>query len=275
MVRYAFLMVCALALAGCTGSKITSSKDLENQVDKAEIITAKRFNELINIPAVNGDPIPVAVYKFSDMSGQRKPSSNYASLSSAVTQGGEVILIKALQDASKGKFFKPIERVSLDNLVKERQLIRSQREVYEKEQAKPLTPLIVAGIMIEGGIVGYDSNIATGGIGARYLGLGAQQEYRKDEVTVMLRLISISTGEILVSNGVTKTIYSTGVSANVFKFVDAGTRSVELEAGTSINEPTTYAVRIAIEAAVVDMIKQGSQKKLWKYKETTKKENKK
>lgn len=268
-------MVCALALAGCTGSKITSSKDLENQVDKAEIITAKRFNELINIPAVNGDPIPVAVYKFSDMSGQRKPSSNYASLSSAVTQGGEVILIKALQDASKGKFFKPIERVSLDNLVKERQLIRSQREVYEKEQAKPLTPLIVAGIMIEGGIVGYDSNIATGGIGARYLGLGAQQEYRKDEVTVMLRLISISTGEILISSGVTKTIYSTGVSANVFKFVDAGTRSVELEAGTSINEPTTYAVRIAIEAAVVDMIKQGSQKKLWKYKETTKKENKK
>jgi curli production assembly/transport component CsgG len=275
MVRYAFLMVCALALAGCTGSKITSSKDLENQVDKAEIITAKRFNELINIPAVNGDPIPVAVYKFSDMSGQRKPTSNYASLSSAVTQGGEVILIKALQDASKGKFFKPIERVSLDNLVKERQLIRSQREVYEKEQAKPLTPLIVAGIMIEGGIVGYDSNIATGGIGARYLGLGAQQEYRKDEVTIMLRLISISTGEILISSGVTKTIYSTGVSANVFKFVDAGTRSVELEAGTSINEPTTYAVRIAIEAAVVDMIKQGSQKKLWKYKETTKKENKK
>jgi curli production assembly/transport component CsgG len=275
MVRYAFLMVCALALAGCTGSKITSSKDLENQVDKAEIITAKRFNELINIPAVNGDPIPVAVYKFSDMSGQRKPSSNYASLSSAVTQGGEVILIKALQDASKGKFIKPIERVSLDNLVKERQLIRSQREVYEKEQAKPLTPLRVAGIMIEGGIVGYDSNIATGGIGARYLGLGAQQEYRKDEVTVMLRLISISTGEILISSGVTKTIYSTGVSANVFKFVDAGTRSVELEAGTSINEPTTYAVRIAIEAAVVDMIKQGSQKKLWKYKETTKKENKK
>jgi curli production assembly/transport component CsgG len=275
MVRYAFLMVCALALAGCTGSKITSSKDLENQVDKAEVITTKRFNELINMPAVSSDPIPVAVYKFSDMSGQRKPSSNYASLSSAVTQGGEVILIKALQDASKGKFFKPIERVSLDNLVKERQLIRSQREVYEKEEAKPLTPLIVAGIMIEGGIVGYDSNIATGGIGARYLGLGAQQEYRKDEVTVMLRLISISTGEILISSGVTKTIYSTGVSANIFKFVDAGTRSVELEAGTSINEPTTYAVRLAIETAVVDMIKQGAQKKLWKYKEASKKENKK
>jgi curli production assembly/transport component CsgG len=61
------------------------------------------------------------------------------------------------------------------------------------------------------------------------------------------------------------------VSANIFKFVDAGTRSVELEAGTSINEPTTYAVRLAIETAVVDMIKQGAQKKLWKYKETGKK----
>jgi curli production assembly/transport component CsgG len=200
------------------------------------------------------------------MTGQRKPSQNFASLSSAVTQGGEVILIKALQDAGKGKWFQPVERVALENLVKERQLIRSQRELYEKDQAKPLTPLIVAGIMIDGGIVGYDTNLGSGGVGARYLGIGAQQEYRKDEVTVMIRLISVNTGEILLSTGVTKTVVSTGVSANVFKFVDVGTKSVEFEAGTSINEPTTYAVRIAIEQAVAEMIKEGNKKKLWSFK---------
>ena len=169
-------------------------------------------------------------------------------------------------DAGKGQWFKPVERVGLENLVKERQLIRSQRELYEKDQAKPLTPLIVAGIMIDGGIVGYDSNLGSGGVGARFLGVGAQQEYRKDEVTIMLRLISVNTGEILLSTGVTKTVFSTGVSSSVFKFVDAGTKSVEFEAGTSVNEPTTYAIRIAIEAAVVDMIKEGVKKKLWSMK---------
>jgi curli production assembly/transport component CsgG len=96
--------------------------------------------------------------------------------------------------------------------------------------------------------------------------VGASQEYRKDEVTIMLRLISINTGEILLSTGVTKTIYSTGINTNILKFVDAGTKSVEFEAGSSINEPTTYAVRIAIEAAVTDMVKEGVKKKLWSFK---------
>lgn len=274
MVKYAAILFAALALAGCAKSASTSSSQIEAQVDAPEVITAKRFNELVNLPPVDGDRIPIAVYKFADMSGQRKPTTNYASLSSAVTQGGEVILIKALQDAGKGKWFRPVERVGLENLVKERQLIRSQRELYEKEEAKPLTPLIVAGVMIDGGIVGYDSNLGSGGIGARYLGIGAQQEYRKDEVTVMLRLISVNTGEILLSTGVTKTVFSTGVSANVFKFVDAGTKSVEFEAGNSINEPTTYAVRIAIEAAVTEMVKEGAKRKLWKFKTSEKKKGK-
>lgn len=257
---------CGLLVASCTGSKITSSRTIEDQVDRAQVITTKRFNELTNIAPVDSQIIPIAVYKFSDMTGQRKPSQNFASLSSAVTQGSEVLLIKALQDAGKGKWFQPVERVALENLVKERQLIRSQRELYEKDQAKPLTPLIVAGIMIDGGIVGYDTNLGSGGIGARYLGIGAQQEYRKDEVTVILRLISVNTGEILLSTGVTKTVISTSVSANVFKFIDVGTKSIEFEAGTSINEPTTYAVRIAIEQAVVEMIKEGQKKKLWSIK---------
>ena len=264
MVRFIAVALIASLLAGCANNKVTSSKRLEKDVDAAEVITNKRFNELATFPEPeSGKPIPVAVYKFGDLTGQRKPTNNYASLSSAVTQGAEVILIKALQDAGEGKWFLPLERVGLENLSRERQLIRSQREVYEKDQAKPLTPLTVAGIMLEGGVVGYDTNISTGGIGARYLGIGGTQEYRKDEVTVMLRLVSIGTGEILLSVGITKTVISTGVSAGVLKFIDVGTKSVEFEAGSTINEPTTYAVRIAIEAAVVEMIKQGEKKRLW------------
>jgi curli production assembly/transport component CsgG len=256
-----------MLVASCSGKDITTKKTIEPYAEAAvPIKTSKRFNELANLTPPDGPRIPIAVYKFADLTGQRKPTQNYASFSSAVTQGGEVLLIKALQDAGKGIWFMPVERVALENLVKERQLIRSQRELYEKDQAKPLTPLIVAGIMIDGGIVGYDSNLGTGGIGARFLGVGASQEYRKDEVTIMLRLISINTGEILLSTGVTKTIYSTGVNTNILKFVDAGTKSVEFEAGSSINEPTTYAVRIAIEAAVTEMVKEGTKKNLWSFK---------
>jgi curli production assembly/transport component CsgG len=265
MVKYAIVAL-SLLLSGCAGQNIFTQDTIEKEVDEPAIITHNRFNEILNISPPSTDPLPIAVYRFQDMTGQRKPNNNYASLSSAVTQGGEVFLIKALQDAGKGKWFQTVERVGLENLVKERQLIRSQRETYEKDQAKPLVPLIVAGIMIDGGIVGYDTNVSSGGIGARFLGVGVDQQYRKDEVTVMIRLISVNTGEILLSTGSTKTIYSTGINSNIMKFVDAGTRSVEFEAGTTINEPTTYAVRIAIEAAVVDMIKEGAKKKVWSYK---------
>lgn len=265
MVKYVVIAL-SLLLTGCSGKKINTQATIEKEIDVPEIITHKRFNEIVSIAEPAGPVLPIAVYRFQDMTGQRKPNNNYASLSSAVTQGAEVFLIKALQDTGKGKWFQPVERVGLENLVKERQLIRSQRETYEKDQAKPLVPLIVAGVMIDGGIVGYDSNIGTGGIGARFLGVGADQQYRKDEVTVMLRLISVNTGEILLSTGATKTIYSSGVSTNIMKFVDAGTKSFEFEAGNSINEPTTYAVRVAIEAAVVDMVKEGVKKKIWSFK---------
>ena len=267
MVRALSVVIASFMLASCATQENTKDR-IEAMSEPAEIITRKRSNELVNLPPLDGPKIPIAVYRFPDMTGQRKPATNFASLSSAVTQGAEVFLFKALQDAGKGQWFQVIERSALENLVKERQLIRSQRDLYEKDQAKPLTPLIVAGIMLDGGVVGYDSNIGTGGIGARLLGVGATQEYRKDEVTVVLRLISVNTGEVLLSTGASKTVLSTGAGANVFKFIDVGTKSVEFESGSTINEPTTYAVRIAIEAAVTDMVKEGAKKKLWSYKKT-------
>jgi curli production assembly/transport component CsgG len=267
VVRILLVLLASFAVAACQPPKSRQQK-IEPKLEEsgAEIITKKRINELANVPALDGPSIPIAVYKFNDMTGQRKPAQSFASLSSAVTQGAEVFLIKALQDAGNGNWFKVVERVGLENLVKERQIIRSQRELYEKEEAKPLTPLIVAGVMIEGGIVGYDSNIGTGGVGARVLGIGASQEYRKDEVTVVLRLVSVNTGEVLLSTGASKTILSTSAGANLFKFVDLGTKSVEFEAGATVNEPTTYAVRVATETAVADMIREGAKKKLWKFK---------
>ncbi|NDB60793.1 hypothetical protein EB001_20465, partial [bacterium] len=103
------------------------------------------------------------------------------------------------------------------------------------------------------------------GEGAAMLGIGISQQYRTDVVTVVLRLVSVHTGEVLVSAGATKTILSTGGNGSALTFLDQGTMSIQLEAGANVNEPNTYAVRLATEAAVVDMIKQGANKGLWSF----------
>jgi curli production assembly/transport component CsgG len=226
-----------------------------------------RQNLLTTLPELDGPRIPIAVYGFTDKTGQKKTNDKLALFSTAVTQGAEVFLIKALQDTPN--WFTVVERVGLDNLIKERQLIRNQREVYEGKDAKPLKPLLVAGLMIEGGIIGYDTNITSGGTGARILGIGASTQYRVDEIVISMRVISVNTGEVLLNTAVSKTVFSTAHNQGVLKFVDVGTTSIELENGAAVNEPTTYAVRIAIEQAVYEMIQEGVKRKLWSYKKGT------
>lgn len=222
------------------------------------------------VPPIDGKKITIAVYQFMDKTGQRKPADNIANLSSAVTQGSEVWVIKALQEVGNGSWFEVVERVGMDHLIKERQLIRNTREVYEKNLQNgptPLKPMIFAGLILEGGIVGYDSNISAGGVGARYLGIGAQTEYRVDTVTIVMRLVSVSTGKVLMSIATEKTIASYRSGADIFKFLDLGTKLVESEAGYSVNEPVNYAVRAAIEAGVVELVYEGERKDLWKFKD--------
>ena len=262
MKKTILLLLAALSTSGCVPRE---APEVAVANVMPEPITKTRFDELVNIAGPAGEPIVISVYNFGDKTGQRKPSDKIATLSSAVTQGAEVFLIKALQDAGKGKWFRPVERVGLDNLIKERQLIRNQRETYEGKDAKPLSPMLISGVMIEGGIVGYDSNVTTGGVGAALLGIGVSSQYNMDVVTVVMRLISVHTGEVLISSGATKTILSAGMGGTVTKFIDQGTMSLQLEAGATGNEPATYAVRLATEAAVVDMIKQGAAKGLWSY----------
>jgi len=210
--------------------------------------------------------VPVAVYKFNDVTGQRKTHSNLALLSSAVTQGGDIWLLQALKKAGNGTWFQVIERMELDNLLKERQIIRNTRKSHEGDKAEKIRPLLFAGVLLTGGIVGYDTNTSTGGLGVRYLGIGVSDEWRKDMVTVGLRLISVQTGEVLLAVSSQKTILSTKLSATVFKFLDLGTKLLETEAGITDNESTTYAVRKAIEQAVIEIIKEGESKKLWEFK---------
>ena len=250
-----------LALGGCAtvaGTNILPYQD-------ATITTPKFYKKKV-VPRPGGPPISVAVYRFNDQTGQRKSSQNVAVLSSAVTQGADNYLIRSLQDIGGGKWFTVVERGNLDHLIKERQIIRQMREMYQGKDAKPLHPMTFAGVLLTGGIVGYDSNVKTGGAGARFLGIGASAQYSIDEIVVSLRAVSVNTGEVLASVTTTKTVYSFKDNAGVLKFIDAGTKALEAELGSASNESMNKAVQLGVHAAVLELIKEGARKKHWKIK---------
>ena len=259
----AMLLICLLG--GCASTKATPDGIYKGETPYTlETETIKRL-ELI--PELGQPQITIAVYNFPDRTGQRKPNTKFSQLSTAVTQGPEVWVINGLKAVGgNDPWFIVLEREGLDSLVKERQLIRSTRELYDGESdvKNQLKPLLFAGLIVEGGIVGYDSNITSGGVGARYFGIGVNEQYRTDQVTISLRLVAVQTGEILLTVSATKTIASYSQGGDVFRFLDMSTKALEFESGSASNEPVSYAIRTAIEYAVLQMIYEGVNEGLWK-----------
>ena len=244
----------------------------------------KLQKEFDGIPAPAGPKLSVAVYSFQDKTGQRKATPGVASFSTAVTQGADVFLIKALQDVGRGRWFDVVERGNIDALTKERLIIKQMRDAYEGPKASPLMPMQFAGIIMEGGIIGYDTGLESGGAAYRFLGVGPQTQYSKDIVTVSLRAISVNTGKILAATTVTKIVYSTADSVAILKSIDPGKGILnqvfdgttgatgasagifEFESGLTINEASTLAVKTTVEAAVVELIREGERKGVWDFK---------
>jgi curli production assembly/transport component CsgG len=257
----------AMTLAGC--ASLETVAEPPTHAPTLQPATAVR-RELLYMPPPPA-PIAVAVYNYPDQTGQLRASDTVQSLSRAVSQGGTSILVKALQDAGNGNWFTVVERENLDNLLKERQIIREMRQRYLGEAETPanvLPSLLFAGVLLEGGIIGYDNNVETGGIGARYLAIGAAREYRRSTVTVHLRAVSVRTGEVLSSVVTSKTIASVALQSNVFKFV-AYDELMEFEAGVTANEPSQIALQQAIEKAVYALILDGANNGLWEFADRT------
>jgi curli production assembly/transport component CsgG len=264
------LLIAAL-LTGCATGSVIKEKITGEQFDKPEIVRETYFTKPENkVLPPSGGPIPIAVYSFQDKTGQRKNIPNVASFSTAVTQGAEAYLIGALQDVGDQRWFTVLERVGLDNLIKERQMIRQMREQYQGRDAKALPPMMFAGVIVEGSVTGYDSNLLTGGSGMRILGIGAQTQYQSDTVTITLRTVSVNTGEVLTTVTVTKTVLSYMDKLGILKFVEEGTKAVEAETGMSINESVNKATSLAVKAAVIATIREGVRKGHWAFKEEPK-----
>ena len=255
----------AKLISPCLTNPEGDYKDLVSIVGKAQCFSKDAFinlpitEEILNIPKPKDQPI-VAVYKFGDFTGQRKSVDGYANFSTAMTQAPETYLIRALKQSG---FFRVVERVNIDHITRERQIIRSTREKFEDETEQ--LPLLFAGLIIEGGIVDYNTNLRTGGAGARTLGIGRSKQYREDTVLVSIRVVSVSTGEILLENLTTRTILSVGISSDVFRFTNNSTELIEFETGNAMNESKSIALQSAIEIGIVDIVKQGRERNFWEY----------
>jgi len=263
-----FLSSCASHwknISPCLGNSDEDYKDVVTIVGKAECYSSPAeiqepvMDELKLVPMAAQRPV-VAIYKFMDLTGQRKSIDNYASFSTAVTQAPEAYLIRALKQSG---FFRVVERVGLDHVTKERQIIRQTRKDFDEDNE--LNPLLFAGIILEGGIIDYNTNLRTGGAGARYLGIGNSKQYREDTVVISLRLVSVSTGEVLLEILSSKKVLSVGLSNDYFRFIANGTKLIEFESGNAMNESISLAVQAAIETAVIELIEQGESKGYWSY----------
>lgn len=260
-----FQLLLVILLLGATSGCAFWNKQAEGSKSPAEFVVANAVDdELQQLPSPRG-PITVAVYGFRDQSGQYKQSPD-SSFSTAVSQGGAAMLVKALSDSG---WFTPVEREGLQNLLSERKIIRANESSgngtpagANAAKAPELPNLLPANLIIEGAVVGYDFNVSSGGIGVKYLGISASQQFRKDQVTVNLRAIDTNTGKVLHSISTTKTIYSSLIQPGIYRFVSYK-ELFEAEAGYTSNEPVQMAVKEAIDTAVLGLIVEGIFKRSW------------
>lgn len=265
----ASLALASLVLSGCMSLGEDGRDFLPEDRSLAYFPKKTQTQNILNKLPPPEREVAIAVYGFTDQTGQFKPTNAGQTLSRAVTQGAGSILVKALQEAGNRSWFTVVERERLDNLLKERQIIGEMRKRYlgeERIDPNALPALLFAGVLLEGGIVGYDTNTVTGGAGAAFLGIGGRTEYRQDTVTVYLRAVSVRTGEVLTNVQASKTIASQAIGASAYRFI-AFRELLEAEWGITTNEPDQIALQQAIEKAVYGLVLEGVELDLWRFQD--------
>lgn len=254
--RSYLLIISVLLLSGCLTAP-------PKQTAKPTLMPrAQSYQDLTHLPEPAGK-LFVSVYNIQDETGQFKPypASNF---STAVPQSATAMLVSALKDSG---WFIPLERQGLQNLLNERKIIRAAQEngTAAVNNQRQLSSLVAANVLIEGSIIGYESNVKSGGAGARFFGIGASTQYQLDQIAVNLRVVDVNTGQVLSSVNTSKTILSYEVQAGVFRYIDYQ-RLLEGEIGYTTNEPVMLCVMSAIETGVIYLVNDGITRNLWSLK---------
>ena len=242
-------IIASLVMTGCA----LVPKPTDINVEPAEIDAPSSMMMSLKQNALPKTRIPVSVYAFRDQTGQYKPQENVSSFSTAVTQGATSMLTQMLLESG---WFLPMERENLQNLL-------TERKIHNSSKNKELPALSEARLLLEGGIISYDTNVSTGGIGAEYFGIGLSELYREDQVSVYLRAVDVYSGQVLVSVSASKKVFSQELRAGLFRYVSLN-RLAEFEGGYSTNEPVQLSVKHAMEKALVELIEKGQEMGYWR-----------
>ena len=263
--RLACLLLFVLPAGGCMFDPMAGT--VKDPVDEAAfMVSSTKTGFVLDSLPPPKHKLDVSVYNFPDLTGQNKSNDNFAEFSRALTQGGSSILTDVVVKAGGGEWFDVAERADLQPLLQERQIIQNTRTAIDGDKAQSLPPLRFAGILLDGGVVGYDTNETTGGAGANYLGVGPNVQYRQDIITIALRAVSVQTGRVLASVTTTKIVYSINVAGTGFLFA-AVDKLLQADIGFTKNTPPTLAVREGIQLAVYSLIFEGVKNKLWEFKD--------
>jgi curli production assembly/transport component CsgG len=262
MLKRPFLQITALILlsAVLTGCGITQKK-IEpplrgNKVEFAIMKELDKFRSKIN------KDLRITVGNFSDKTGQFKDSLR-SQYSKAVTQGGIDLLYHMLYTALGPRILVEREEANWRRMAEEYRYSLGKKGMRTGLITKggPDGGVIGAQYMVTGAVVYYHVDLYTGGGGFNISGYGAHFKVSTASVAVELRLVNMSTSEVVWSTLIESWVTGTQVGADLYTFVTASGNEelIAAEAGFAYQLPADYALQINLSNAVVDMIKENKK----------------
>lgn len=160
----------------------------------------------------------------------------------------------------------PTREQTLSNLEayaqKRRAGIKPEKPFSQFEGAKPAPDLATAEYIVLGSIVAYEADLFSSGTGLRLLNIGGLGEFRRDKVTINLRIVSASSGIVLSTKTITQDIVSQRQQGSILSYV-AVDSILEFESGYAFNEPKTFALNIAFRQALSHLISDMTSEGYW------------
>ena len=261
---FLFFMICVLLSAfGCV-SRTQVKKPVLQQATKVDLGITK---ELEGFRGKINKNLRISVGSFSDKTGQFKDSDR-SRYSRALTQAGSELLYHMLYKALGPRMVVERGSENMNRISQEYKLSHQFTKDGDKVKRTgliryggPKGGLVGANYMITGAIVYYHVDRYTGGGGVNIDGIGVHYRKAIARVGVELRLVSISTSEILWSTLEESWVSGTQVGANVFRFITAGGHEylISAEVGLAEQLPADYAFEICTASAVIKMIKENEK----------------
>ena len=206
----------------------------------------------------------VTVGSFLDKTGQRKDADR-ARYSTAVTQGAGDVLCHLLFKALGSR--RVIERETRNIIMIQKEYELSHK--YNKkgmqvgliQRGGPKGGLCGAEYLVTGAIIYYHVDLISDGGGLNIDAIGVHFKTYVAKVAIELRLIDMSTSEIVWSTIVENRVEGISMGADIFRFITSMGHEylVQAEAGMAAQLPADYALHIGMEEGIVSMITQNKE----------------